>query len=133
MSHETLHAPRERLDPATVTQHQAIISLIEELEAADWYLQRADDCEDAALKAILLHHRREELEHACMLLEWLRRNDADWAGNLGTYLFKTAPITETESKAEGAPGGAPAAPATASPAGFSIGRFDADGGAGWKP
>jgi hypothetical protein len=64
MSSEDLHAPRERLRPKTLAMHQAIVSLMEELEAADWYQQRADDCDDAALKAILLHNMREEIEHA---------------------------------------------------------------------
>ena len=62
MSSESLHAPRERLQPKTITMHQAIVSLMEELEAADWYRQRADDCEDAALKEVLLHNMREEIE-----------------------------------------------------------------------
>ena len=59
--------------------HQAIVSLMEELEAADWYRQRADDCDDAKLKEILLHNMREEIEHASMLIEWLRRNNEHFA------------------------------------------------------
>lgn len=100
MSSEQLHAPRERLTRDTVTMHQATISLMEELEAQDWYRQRADDCDDPALKAILLHHMREEIEHAAMILEWLRRNDADFAGQLRTYLFTEGDITEIEEAAE---------------------------------
>ena len=100
MASETLHAPRERLQKTTITRHQAIVSLMEELEATDWYQQRADDCEDPALKEILLHNMREEIEHACMALEWLRRNSPDWEKNLRTYLFTDAPITEVEHAAE---------------------------------
>ncbi len=100
MSSEDLHAPRERLSPKTLAMHQAIVSLMEELEAADWYRQRADDCDDAALKAILLHNMREEVEHAAMALEWLRRNDADFDKQLRTYLFSSGDITEVEHKAE---------------------------------
>ena len=100
MSSEDLHAPRERLSPRTLAMHQAIVSLKEELEAADWYRQRADDCDDAALKAILLHNMREEIEHAAMALEWLRRNDADFDRQLRTYLFSPGAITEVEEKAE---------------------------------
>ena len=100
MASETLHAPRERLQKSTIMRHQAIVSLMEELEAADWYQQRADDCEDPALKEILLHNMREEIEHASMVIEWLRRNSADWEKNLRTYLFTEAPITEVEDAAE---------------------------------
>lgn len=104
MSSENLHAPRTRLTLETLTQHQALTSLIEELEAVDWYRQRADDCEDAALKEILLHNMREEMEHACMVLEWMRRNDADWHRELSTYLFTEAPITDVEDAETGGDG-----------------------------
>jgi len=100
MSSEDLHAPRERLSPKTLAMHQAITSLMEELEAVDWYRQRADDCDDAALKAILLHNMREEIEHASMALEWIRRNDADFDKQLKTYLFSSGNILEVEEKAE---------------------------------
>jgi uncharacterized protein len=100
MSSEDLHAPRERLSPKTLAMHQAITSLMEELEAVDWYRQRADDCDDAELKAILLHNMREEIEHAAMALEWLRRNSEDFEKQLKTYLFTTGDITEAEEKAE---------------------------------
>ncbi|HEX9769287.1 MAG TPA: ferritin [Kiloniellales bacterium] len=92
MASDTLHAPRERLTKKTLALHQAISSLIEELEAIDWYRQRADDCEDADLKAILLHNMREEMEHASMVLEWIRRNDRDFAKELEDNLFKDGPI-----------------------------------------
>lgn len=96
MSSEDLHAPRERLSAKTLAMHQANVSLREELEAADWYRQRADDCDDPALKAILLHNMREEIEHAAMALEWLRRNDADFDKHLKTYLFSSGDILEVE-------------------------------------
>lgn len=92
MASEALHAPRERLTKKTLALHQAISSLMEELEAIDWYRQRADDCEDADLKAILLHNMREEMEHASMVLEWIRRNDKDFAKELEENLFKDGPI-----------------------------------------
>jgi ferritin-like protein len=100
MSSEDLHAPRERLSAKTLAMHQAITSLMEELEAVDWYRQRADDCDDAALKAILLHNMREEIEHASMALEWIRRNNADFDKQLRTYLFSSGDILEVEDKAE---------------------------------
>ena len=92
MSSEGLHAPRERLSEETLSLHHAITSLIEELEAVDWYRQRADDCEDAALKEILLHNMREEMEHACMVLEWLRRNDQDFSSQIDDYLYRDGAI-----------------------------------------
>ena len=92
MSSESLHAPREVLSRRTIHLHQAITSLMEELEAVDWYRQRADDCEDAELKAILLHNMREEMEHAAMVLEWIRRNDTDFAKELEEKLNSTGPI-----------------------------------------
>lgn len=101
MSSEGLHAPRERLSRQTLHMHQAISSLMEELEAVDWYQQRADDCEDVALKAILIHNMREEIEHAAMTLEWLRRNSEDFNKELSTYLFKDGPITKLEAEAMG--------------------------------
>ncbi len=94
MSSEQLHAPRERLSQKTIALHQAIASLIEELEAADWYQQRADDCEDAALKQILLHNMREEIEHAAMVLEWLRRNSPVFDEQLRAFLFKDGDVLD---------------------------------------
>jgi hypothetical protein len=96
MSSEQLHAPRERLSKETIAFHQAITSLMEELEAADWYRQRADDCDAPALKEVLLHNMREEIEHAAMLLEWLRRNSTDFDHQLRTYLFRDGAILESE-------------------------------------
>src|SRR5512143_4058378 len=99
MSSETLHAPRDRLKPGTITHHQAIVSLMEELDAVDWYRQRADDCEDEELRAVLLHNMREEMERAAMLLEWLRRNNPDWDAHLREYLFSEGPIVAVEQAA----------------------------------
>jgi hypothetical protein len=100
MSSEILHAPRERLSKETIAMHQAITSLMEELEAADWYRQRADDCDNAKLKEILLHNMREEIEHASMILEWLRRNNTDFAKELKEYLFTEKDIVAVEQEAE---------------------------------
>jgi hypothetical protein len=99
MSSEGLHAPRERLSEGTLAMHQAITSLVEELEAADWYRQRADDCEDEALKNVLLHNMREEIEHAAMVIEWLRRNSDDFEKQLKKYLFSTGDIAGQEKTA----------------------------------
>ena len=69
MSDEVLHSPRERLTDQTIATHQAIVSLMEELQAIDWYRQRADDCDDALLKAVIVHNKNDEMEHAAMLVE----------------------------------------------------------------
>lgn len=101
MGSESLHAPRDRLSRRTLTIHHAIVSIKEELDAVDWYRQRADDCEDEELKEILLHNMREEIEHAAMALEWLRRYDADVDEQFRTYLFTDGkPIMEVEEDAE---------------------------------
>lgn len=98
-SSDSYHEPLSELSTETRHLHQALVSLQEELEAVDWYRQRADACQDAALKAILLHNMREEIEHACMVLEWLRRNSPDFDEQMRTYLFTSAPITEVEEEA----------------------------------
>ena len=95
-----LHEQRERLRSETVEHHRAIVSLMEELEAIDWYDQRADACDDESLRAILVHNRDEEKEHASMLLEWLRRQDATLEQHLQTYLFSEGSITGREEEVE---------------------------------
>ena len=94
MSSDRLHAPRERLTKETLAMHQAIVSVMEELEVVDWYRQRADDCDDAALKEILLHNMREEMEHASMVLEWIRRNNTDFEKQLKAFLFTEGKISD---------------------------------------
>ena len=92
MAHEGLHEAAEELRPETRDAHRAIVSLIEELEAVDWYQQRADACGNPELRAILAHNRDEEKEHAAMLLEWIRRNDVAFAKELKDYLLTDKPI-----------------------------------------
>ena len=92
MSSIGYHEPIEELSGATREIHRAIVSLMEELEAIDWYNQRADACQDVELKAILEHNRDEEKEHAAMLLEWIRRMDPELSGQLKDYLFREKPI-----------------------------------------
>ncbi len=97
---EAWHAPYDKLSRETITLHQCLRSLMEELEAVDWYRQRADDCADPQLKVILLHNMREEMEHACMILEWLRRTNPDFAAQMDTYLYSQGDITEVEERTE---------------------------------
>jgi len=87
MANEGYHEPIEELSDETRDMHRAIISLMEELEAVDWYNQRIDVCKDTELKAILVHNRDEEKEHAAMVLEWIRRRDPKFDGELRDYLF----------------------------------------------
>ena len=93
MSNEGYHEPVEELSDETRDMHRAIISLMEELEAVDWYNQRADACKDPELRAILAHNRDEEKEHAAMVLEWIRRRDAVLSKELKEFLFSNKPIT----------------------------------------
>jgi ferritin-like protein len=92
MANEGYHEPYELLSDATRDMHRAIISLMEELEAVDWYNQRVDVCTDPELKRILEHNRDEEKEHAAMTLEWIRRNDPRFEAELKDYLFTDKPI-----------------------------------------
>jgi uncharacterized protein len=96
----TLHESEERLSPATRDMHRAIVSLMEELEAIDWYLQRSEATEDAELRAILLHNREEEQEHAAMVLEWIRRHDRTFEAKLREYLFTEGSIVQREKAVE---------------------------------
>ncbi len=93
------HEPEAELSTHARNIHRALTSLKEELEAVDWYHQRWEVCPDPALKAILAHNRDEEMEHACMVIEWLRRNIPEWDAALRTYLFTTDEITEIEEDA----------------------------------
>lgn len=97
---ESYHEPLSDISTETRHLHQALTSLQEELEAVDWYRQRADACQDAELREILLHNMREEMEHAAMVIEWLRRNSADFQEHLKTYLFTSGPITQIEEAQE---------------------------------
>jgi ferritin-like protein len=100
-SSASLHEPPDRLQPSTVDRHRALVSLQEELEAVDWYAQRAEGTSDRELASILVHNGNEEKEHAMMLLEWLRRKDPVLDGHMRTYLFSEAPIVGIEARAEG--------------------------------
>src|SRR4051812_47199762 len=96
----TLHEPSDQLPSDIIEQHRAIASLMEELEAVDWYQQRAAVCTDDELRDILLHNRNEELEHAGMVLEWLRRRNPKLDQALRVYLFSDGPIVGIEKSRE---------------------------------
>ena len=94
MSNEGYHENLKILSKHTKNQHRALVSLMEELEAADWYQQRIDATESDSLSAILAHNRNEELEHAAMLIEWLRRNNQYFDKQLRRFLFKGEDIVD---------------------------------------
>jgi hypothetical protein len=94
----SLHENEQSLKPGTIDRHRAIVSIMEELEAIDWYDQRVDAATDEELKGLLAHNRDEEKEHAAMVLEWLRRRDPVWDAQLRTYLFTDKPILEVEEE-----------------------------------
>jgi uncharacterized protein len=102
----TLHESPDVMGPETVDRHRAIASIMEELEAVDWYDQRVHATTDDDLRAVLAHNRDEEKEHAMMTLEWLRRRDPVLDGHMRTYLFTDAPITTIEAVEEAAGDGA---------------------------
>ncbi|MEP6859547.1 MAG: ferritin-like domain-containing protein [Deltaproteobacteria bacterium] len=105
MSSESYHEPIELLSEPTKNMHRALVSLREELEAVDWYQQRAEACSDTDLAAVLKHNKNEEIEHAMMTLEWIRRHNPVFDTNLKTYLNSSGPITEVEKAAVGGGGG----------------------------
>ena len=95
------HEQIGELDKDARDAHRALTSLKEEIEAIDWYHQRVVTCHDPDLKQVLAHNRDEEIEHACMTLEWLRRRLPKWDEHLKTYLFSEGPIIDTQSTDEG--------------------------------
>ncbi len=98
----SLHEPADLLKAGTLDKHRAYRSLMEELDAIDWYTQRIDAAADDELKAVLTHNRDEEAEHAAMVLEWLRRHEPPLDRYLRKYLFTDGPIRENETGAEAA-------------------------------
>jgi ferritin-like protein len=100
MAHEGLHEAGEELSARTKDMHRALQSMVEELEAVDWYNQRIDACDDPELRAILQHNADEEKEHAAMLLEWIRRRDETFTRQLKSYLYTQKPIVEIEEELE---------------------------------
>jgi ferritin-like protein len=121
----TYHEPTAELSPETREVHRALASLIEELEAIDWYNQRVSATQDEELKAILAHNRDEEIEHAAMALEWLRRRMPKFDEELRAYLFASAPILEVEAAGAGEPVASGAGGSSSGDLG--IGKFKKEG------
>jgi len=108
----TLHESESVLSSQTRDVHRALVSIQEEFEAVDWYRQRAEAAADQELRDILLHNMREEIEHASMLLEWLRRHEPHADLMFRTYLFTDKPVTAIEEEAEQVSASAPVPPLT---------------------
>jgi ferritin-like protein len=119
MSSENYHEREELLSDDTKNMHRALVSLKEELDAVDWYQQRAEGCSDADLRAVLLHNRDEEIEHAMMVLEWIRRHERTFDANIATYLKSTGPIVGIEKQKTGEGSG----PASAMSVSLGIGSL----------
>ena len=96
MAMSDYHEPAEELSPEDRDLHRALTSLKEEIEAIDWYHQRVVRTKDETLREVLKHNRDEEIEHATMTIEWLRRNMSGWDDILRRYLFTEGPIAEEE-------------------------------------
>jgi ferritin-like protein len=121
-SSATLH--EENLKLETIDRHRAIVSIMEELEAVDWYDQRAEGATDDELRKILAHNRDEEKEHAVMALEWLRRRDPALDQQLRAYLFTEGPIVGREAAlTAGAAAGTEAAPDASGEGSLGIGSL----------
>jgi hypothetical protein len=88
---EQYREPQDVLSPRAKELHRACVCLIEEIEAMDGYQQRVDATQDEGLRKIMEHNRDEEKEHACMLLEWIRRNDENFAKKIKVYLYPEEP------------------------------------------
>jgi ferritin-like protein len=123
MSSEAYHEPIELLSEETRNLHRAIVSLKEELEAVDWYQQRAEACSDEELRGVLVHNKNEEIEHAMMNLEWIRRHSAVFDSNIKTYVGSKGPILAVERAQTGGEGGAAPEPAAPPSSGLGIGSL----------
>lgn len=101
MAHEGFHEDPNQLSDFAKDYHRIIQSTMEELEAVDWYNQRAECATDPEAKAIMEHNRDEEIEHACMGLEWLRKNSPVWDAMLREFLFKEGSVVGNEAQMTG--------------------------------
>jgi ferritin-like protein len=123
MASDSLHEDPAKLGPEVIDRHRAIVSLMEELEAVDWYDQRAKATDNPELRAILEHNRDEEKEHAAMALEWLRRNDPKLDEHLKTFLFTDGPITGIEKAMPGGEEESPTPPPSPPDGSLGIGSL----------
>ena len=121
MSSESYHEPLELLSEGTRNLHRAIVSLCEELEAVDWYHQRAEACSDPELSAVITHNEHEEVEHAMMNLEWIRRHSPVFDANIKKYVGSKGSIVAVESGGGGA--SASSAPSVSQATGLGVGSL----------
>jgi uncharacterized protein len=95
---QNYHEPPSELPDNTKDFMRTLVSLKEEIEAVDWYQQRMMATSNKQLKKILKHNMEEEMEHACMALEWLRRNMEGWDEKMRQYLFTEKDIVKLEEE-----------------------------------
>ncbi len=126
MASDTYHEPLELLPEAVRNLHRGLASLIEELEAIDWYQQRAAACSDEELKRVLLHNRDEEIEHAAMVLEWIRRNSPEFDRELRAYLFTDGRIARLPIQGKHGSGKSENPEVQRSPGSLGIGSLKAE-------
>ena len=120
------HESEDKLTPEIQDRHRALTSMMEELEAADWYDQRVAAASDPELKQILAHNRDEEKEHFVMLLEWYRRRDGKLSQELQHRLSSRGSIVAQEQADKASDGGG----AEPSPTAGSLGIGSLRGGDG---
>jgi hypothetical protein len=123
MSSESYHEPIELLSEGTKNMHRAIVSLKEELEAVDWYQQRAEACTDAELRAVITHNKNEEIEHAMMNLEWIRRHCEVFDANIRTYINSKGPILAVEKAQTASESGGGSSASSSSSSSLGIGSL----------
>ena len=123
MSSESYHEPIELLSEGTKNMHRAIVSLKEELEAVDWYQQRAEACSDAELRGVLVHNKNEEIEHAMMNLEWIRRHSEVFDANIRTYINSKGPILAVEKAQTASESGGGSSASSSSSSSLGIGSL----------
>lgn len=123
MASDSYHEPFELIAPEVRERHRAIVSLMEELEAVDWYDQRVSASQDPELRAILAHNRDEEKEHAAMVIEWLRRNDPKFASYLDEFVYTDGPIVSDHGHDDGDHGNPAAAAAPSADGSLGIGSL----------
>lgn len=124
MASDSLHEPADQLKPQTIESHRAIVSLMEELEAIDWYSQRIDATKDEELRKILSFNREEEKVHASLVFEWIRRHDPEFAAAMPRFLFKEGSIADLAEAAEhGESSGEPASGAGNADGSLGIGSL----------
>ena len=100
MAENQYHEPPDELSAETRTFARMAQSLIEEVEAINWYQQRISVEPDDQAKAIMQNAQQEEFKHFAMDLEFLLRRTKKWRVACQGVLFQDGDIVELGEKAE---------------------------------